>query len=356
MDVKSVLVTGATGFIGGRVVEKLFLNHDFRVIAGVHSWSKAARIGRFPVDLQQIDVLNKESLAKAFKGVDIIIHCASGSYSIIDSGTNNVLEIAYLRGVKHLIHLSSVAIYGNVSGIVDESSPVMSAGNDWYSKAKAQAESHCHSAILSGLPVTIIRPTIVYGPFSRVWTMSIASRLQSGSIKVHPHANGLCNLLYIDDLVDFINLSILNKLAINDTFIVNGPGVLTWNQYFMLFNDALGLNTLEVNRGLDSYDNGFKSLFLEPIRSCAKFLLSNHYDLVAQIYINNIFLKRVIRLFEQNLVNTHSFSNLRLFNQSAIYKAAKAERVIGFKPKFNPVKGISLSAKWLQHLGFNNEN
>lgn len=353
---KSVLVTGATGFIGGRVVEKLFLNHDFRVIAGVHSWSKAARIGRFPVDLRQIDVLNKKSLTKAFKGVDIIIHCASGSDSVINLGTNSVLEIAHLRGIKHLIYLSSVAIYGNVSGIVDEASPVVSAGNDWYSKAKAEAESHCHSAILSGLPVTIIRPTIVYGPFSRVWTMSIASKLQSNSIKVHPRANGVCNLLYIDDLVDFINLSILNKPAINETFIVNGPSVLTWNKYFMLFNDALGLKALMVNRGFDSYYNGFKSLFLEPVRSCAKFLLSNHYDLVSEIYINNIFLKRVMKFFEQNLVNTHSLSNLRLFNQSAIYKATKAERVLGFKPKISPAKGISLSAKWLKHLGFNNEN
>ena len=356
MGMKSVLVTGATGFIGGRIVEKLFLNRSYRVIAGVHSWSKAARIGRFPVDFREIDVLNKHSLVKAFKGVDIIIHCASGSYPIINSGTKNVLEIARFRGVKHLIYLSSVAIYGNVSGVIDELSPMAVRGNDWYSKAKIQAENHCYSAILSGLPVTIIRPTIVYGPFSRLWTMAIASRLKFGSINISPRANGLCNLLYIDDLVDLINLAILNKRALNEIFIVNGPGVLTWNQYFMLFNDMLGLKTLKANRIADNYYYDLKSLSLEPVRSFAKFLLSTQYDLVSQIYVNNIFLKRVMKFFEQNLVDTHSLSNLRLFNKSAVYNAGKAESVLGFKPNIDPAKGISLSVKWLKHLGFNNES
>ena len=119
--------------------------------------------------------------------------------------------------------------------------------------------------------------------------MAIASRLKFGSINISPRANGLCNLLYIDDLVDLINLAILNKRALNEIFIVNGPGVLTWNQYFMLFNDMLGLKTLKANRIADNYYYDLKSLSLEPVRSFAKFLLSTQYDLVSQIYVNNIF-------------------------------------------------------------------
>ena len=73
------LVTGATGFIGGRIVELLNQSPDREPVAALHQWGTAARIGRFPVAMRRLDLMSSESIQKALDGVEEIVHCAKGS-------------------------------------------------------------------------------------------------------------------------------------------------------------------------------------------------------------------------------------------------------------------------------------
>ena len=83
---KSVLVIGANGFIGSKLVEKLYGNQRYKIIAGVHSWANAARAARFPVEIRLCDVLDKNSLKKfnreIFLGVPLSTKLKDNKYYV----------------------------------------------------------------------------------------------------------------------------------------------------------------------------------------------------------------------------------------------------------------------------------
>jgi len=73
---ETILVTGAAGFIGGRMVERLRAEPDVRILAGVRSWKGCARVARLGVEMVRCDVIDASGVAQAMQGVDTVIHCA----------------------------------------------------------------------------------------------------------------------------------------------------------------------------------------------------------------------------------------------------------------------------------------
>ena len=143
-----ILVTGAGGFIGGWIAEAFHLSGWAHVKAGISRWSSAARIARFPLDIVQCDVMNKESLDAALKGVDVVVHCArakGNDNSVTLSGTRLLLDRVKAAGVKKLIFTSSVATYGEATGIVTEDTPPAAPISE-YGEGKRQAEAICRAA------------------------------------------------------------------------------------------------------------------------------------------------------------------------------------------------------------------
>src|SRR5262245_10664748 len=104
MGGERVLVTGAGGFIGGRVVE-VFHRLGRPVRAGVRRWSSGARIGRFPVEIVQCDVVERANLDVALDGVTAIVHCAVGDRDVVTRDTENVLAAALDASVRRVVHL-----------------------------------------------------------------------------------------------------------------------------------------------------------------------------------------------------------------------------------------------------------
>ena len=75
----TVLVTGATGFIGGRLAERLVVEHGARVRALVRNFGRAARLARYPIELVPGDLRAAESIDRAAAGCQYVFHCAYGS-------------------------------------------------------------------------------------------------------------------------------------------------------------------------------------------------------------------------------------------------------------------------------------
>jgi len=346
---KTVFVTGATGFIGGRVVETLYLSRSGHVRAGIKRWSSAARIARFPVEMVLCDIMDKEQIVQAMAGATSVIHCAVGEGDVIIQGTKNLLDVALRLGVERFVHLSTAEVYGNVSGEGDETFPYQYTGNE-YGDSKIEAEKLCWEYCEKGLPVTVLRPSIVYGPFGATWTIGFAERFQSGNWGIFKdYGEGICNLIYIDDLVSAILLAARHENAVGEAFNVNGPEPITWNQYFQKFNAALGLPELNEMHPAKSK---LKSVVMEPVRSLGSYLLNHFRDSIMKGYMRYDVVARVIKQAKKSVNTTPALAELNLYNRHALYLISKAQDMLGYSPKFDLDAGLQISVRWLEHHGF----
>jgi len=91
---KQVLVTGGTGFIGGRLIERLYFEFQATVRTLVRNMTNAVRISRFPIEIIQGDVTNLDDVKRAAHGCDVIFHCAHGN-----QGSDEVRRLVNNKGV-----------------------------------------------------------------------------------------------------------------------------------------------------------------------------------------------------------------------------------------------------------------
>lgn len=348
-----VLVTGSTGFIGCRAVELIHLADLMDVRACIRRWPSAARLGRFPVDIVTMDVLNKDQINKALEGVTDIIHCAYGNEEVTVHGTENLLEAALEHGIRRFVHLSTAEVYGSALGIVDEKFPLEYTGNI-YNKIKIDAEKVCWNYLKRGLPVTIIRPSIVYGPFSRNWTMKIALLFKDNQGGIYDnYGDGKCNLVYVDDLIWAMMMALYHDKAVGEAFNVTGPEVITWNEYFRLFNDMMGLPPLKIIQ----YEQArTKALMMEPVRKLGRFMKDHFLDYMKIIADHVEIAGNLMRKTERIMKTIPSPEELSLFNRDVFYSTEKLKNTLGFEPDISVSQGLRTSVEWIIQQGILNNN
>ncbi len=245
-----VLITGASGFLGCRLAERLFADGRYQVRAMVRRFSGAglARLSRLPVEFAVADLLDPPAIAKAAAGCDYVVHCAYGYEGpdaqrkrVTVEGVQNVLHAASQAAARKLIHLGSAVVYGNDPGVpvADESLPFR-PGDDWYSQAKIEAENAVwRHAEKTGLPVVVFRPGLIHGPYSSTWTERVAREAQEGAILVDGGA-GLANLVYVDNLVDAIVAAMESDAANGQAFLVADEERITWRDLYGRYRELLG--------------------------------------------------------------------------------------------------------------------
>jgi nucleoside-diphosphate-sugar epimerase len=242
-----ILVTGGTGFIGGRLVERLLLQHAVQVRVLVRNLAHAPRIACFPVELVQGDVTEPSDVRRAAEGCDLLYHCAYGNSGspqarrmVNIGGTVNVLDAALHTDVKRVVYLSTRRVYGNPEdGILDESAPRLRSGNP-YSDTKLEAEEIVLKyARTEGLPVTILQPTTVYGPYAPVWTLDVIERLKTEKVILVDGGGGLCNAVYIDDVVSAMLLAAVEEAAVGEAMLISGEHPVSWCDFYSRFSEMV---------------------------------------------------------------------------------------------------------------------
>jgi 2-alkyl-3-oxoalkanoate reductase len=229
-----ILVVGASGFIGRRVVEALMIDGRMAPVAVSRNASRA----KLPcgVEVHDLDVSEAGALRPLMPGAAAVVNCVAGSPEAILSSTEAIIDAAEsLSPPPRVVQLSSLAAYGSVNDRVDESTPLR-GDLDAYSAAKARTDdlmTRCHFAVT-------LRPGIVFGPASAWWSDRIARLLVTRRLgNLGKRGEGICNLVYVDDVAKATLRALDLKGDMLGAFNLANPVPLTWNEYFARYARAL---------------------------------------------------------------------------------------------------------------------
>jgi dihydroflavonol-4-reductase len=235
-----IVVTGAAGFIGHVLVRQLAARGD-QVVALVRDPATDAAAGlRGPsVDVVQSDLSDVAALTEAMRGADGLIH-AAGSYRVgipaaerpamYDANvgtTERVLDAAIAARVSHIVHVSTINVYGNTKGkLVDETyrRDPRDGFLSYYDETKWLAHVAAERRAADGAPVVIVLPGFVYGPGDH---SSVGQQLLQAYLGTAPFIGlgglGVC-LVHVEDLAAGI-IAALDRGRPGRAYDLGGPNI-----------------------------------------------------------------------------------------------------------------------------------
>lgn len=227
-------VTGATGFAGGRLAERLRERGD-DVVALVRSPGKAGRLRELGCELVAGDLSSREGLGAAAAGCDAAFHLAAiyrngvprsqrdELLAVNVGGTENVIDAAADAGVEKIVHVSSIVVFGDTQGrVVDESHPPP-AGDyvSLYHESKALAQRAARERIARGAPVVVVQPGGMYGRGDHTGIGPLLERAARGKLVLLPFGSVGLNWTYVDDAVEGILLA-HDDGRVGESYVVGG--------------------------------------------------------------------------------------------------------------------------------------
>ncbi len=231
-----VLVLGAGGFIGRRIVAALERRIGAaNIVAGVRRHTDIDPA----IEQRLIDANDLASVRSASGDINCIVNSVMGSDQAILSSARNVAQLVHDGAVGRAVHLSSIAVHGVKDGAIREADPLGSPA-DGYAAAKIAAEIAFTE--LAGSRGVILRPGLVHGPGSTLWTLRIGRLLASGRLgSLGAQGEGICNLVDVEDVADAAAAACVEDVAPGRAFALVASPAPTWNAYFADLAAAIGV-------------------------------------------------------------------------------------------------------------------
>jgi len=239
-----ILVTGASGFLGTRLVE-LLVQKGYPVRALVRKLANTKKLKACGVEIFFGDVADLESLRPAFRGIDMVVHAAAdtagterdGEWSTI-RGTRNVLDLCGQDGIRKLIYISSCAVYGvadyRKGAVVGEDASLerFPERRGFYAWSKLEADHIVAEAITEGpIPIISLRPGTIWGPGGEIFTPMMGFSLGEKLFAVIGNGKFVLPFVYIDNLVEALVRGIENHGAAGGVYNVVDQERITKRDY-----------------------------------------------------------------------------------------------------------------------------
>ena len=226
----AVLVTGGSGFLGSAVVKALlrcgYRVHTLQRKGGPQVAGAVHHVG---------DIQNAADVTRALDGIPYVIHAAglahvfrpsaaSPFHEVNELGTDVVVRAAVAAGVRHVVHVSSVSVYGSSGAEGRESSPIRPEGP--YATSKAAAEARATAAVQgSTTRLTILRLATLYGPGDRGNVQRLVDAIAAGRFIWLGQGSNRKSLIYVDDAAEACVVALGSTRPGVEVFNVSSPPV-----------------------------------------------------------------------------------------------------------------------------------
>jgi nucleoside-diphosphate-sugar epimerase len=247
----TVLVTGATGFVGSHVAEAL-VRHGDGVRALARGAADTAFLEQLGVSIIRGDLADAASLRDVVAGVDVVVHCAAkvGDWGHVDEfrkvnveGLRALFDATLGKPLHRFIHVSTLGVYEARHHYgIDETEPLPEKHIDGYTQSKVEAERlalQYHRK--QGVPVVILRPGFVYGPRDRTVLPRLADRLRERSVIYIARGKYALNTTFVGNIADAVVLAFDSPNAIGEVFNITDGEFVSKRRFFEAVADGLGV-------------------------------------------------------------------------------------------------------------------
>ena len=323
-----VLVTGASGFLGGHLVEALVDRGD-EVVAMVRGSSDTSLLESLGVEMRVGDVTDPASLDDATRGVEAVYHLAAyytfhGSWDryleVNVEGTRALMEAAVDNGVRRFVHCSTTETIGATpQGLADERSP-LSPDYD-YGRSKAESERVAMS-YGDRIEVSVVRPSGIYGPRNLDDVSYYFITSFSGPLSKFVIGNGEAKIqfVHVKDVVQGLLLSMESGEAAGETFIITDSEAYSYNEVYRILAEVMGIPAPRWHLPV-----WMAKLFIAPV------------ELVNRARRRDNFIWHL--------------DTLRALSSDRYYSIEKAGRVLGYSPKHCLKDGLRETVEWYRENG-----
>jgi nucleoside-diphosphate-sugar epimerase len=308
------LITGATGFIGGHLVQRL-VEDGYRVRCLARSSSDTSRLDALGVDIVVGDLASAPSLAVAAAGCRYVFHCGA---LVSDWATVAEIRRVNVEGTRNLL---AAALNAAVETYVAR------RFRNWYAQTKLAGEADVRRASEGHkLEAVILRPATVYGPGSKDVIGEIARALRNGTMLLIARGRAIAGLCYVENLIDAAVLALTSKSASGQAFTISDGLQVTWK----------GL-TDDLSAGLGCSPARWSLPY--SVANAIGFSLEHGYRA----------LRRTTHLRTPPLLSRQA---VQVLGTNQDFSNRKARELLGWEPQIDYATGLDATIAWLlaEHL------
>jgi nucleoside-diphosphate-sugar epimerase len=322
-----VLITGATGFIGGHLAETL-AGRGYEVRALVQPTSNGSLLKEWGVEIFRGDIKDAAAVGEAARGCDHVYHLAAKRshlrlplkefYRVNVEGVENIARAALKARVKRLVHVSSAGIYGtSTRPPIDENS--RSHPNTFYRESKCLAEEVVLRYIQEEqLPAVIVRPSMVLGRRSLSWIHLFRAIVRGGFRVIGSGANHL-HPGHVSDIIEGIRRAAETERIEGRSYILTGREPISVREFVNLIAEAAATE--------------------RPRGSLPRFPFFLFHSLA----------EAVRRTFRLEVPQAHRYE---LFLSDTIFDISRAKKELGYSPAVSVKQAVQETVQWYREQGY----